>query len=426
MKPGVAIPSQILGHPVARNALALYGVQIANYIFPMITIPYLTRVLHPDGWGLVLMAQSFSLWLGLVLEYGFNLSATREISRHQGQEFEISLVVDGVLGAKLILLLGTLAGVPLALKSVALFREHHIYLWLAWLSAVAQGFNPLWYFQGLERMELPAALDVASRALCTVLTFLCVKHPDDGWRVLALQTTASALATGATMAWMYREVPFRWPTVGRSVSALRSGWSMFFFRSAVSLYTTANAFILGLFVPPAQVGFYGGAEKIAKAILAMLNPASQALYPRMNSLIARDSKHATQLARSTLMFFGVVGVSLGVMVAGAAPLLIRVLLGPAYEPAIPVLRVLAILIPVIALSNVLGIQWMLPLGLDRIFNAIIFSAGFVNICLAVFLAPRFGPIGMAWAVVLSELFVTASMFLLLCKSGYNLLKGEKV
>jgi PST family polysaccharide transporter len=201
---------------------------------------------------------------------------------------------------------------------------------------------------------------------------------------------------------------------------------MFFFRSAVSLYTTANAFILGLFVPPAQVGFYGGAEKIAKAILAMLNPASQALYPRMNSLIARDSKRATQLARGTLMFFGVVGVSLGVMVAGAAPLLIRVLLGPAYEPAIPILRVLAILIPVIALSNVLGIQWMLPLGLDSIFNAIIFSAGFVNICLAVLFAPRFGPIGMAWAVVLSELFVTASMFVLLWKSGHNLLKGEKI
>jgi PST family polysaccharide transporter len=94
-------------------------------------------------------------------------------------------------------------------------------------------------------------------------------------------------------------------------------------------------------------------------------------------------------------------------------LIISVLLGPGYEPAVVVLRVLAIILPLVALSNVLGIQWMLPLGLDHVFNKIILLAGLINLGLAVLLAPRYGPQGMAWAVVSSEAFVTFGQFIAL-------------
>lgn len=102
---------------------------------------------------------------------------------------------------------------------------------------------------------------------------------------------------------------------------------------------------------------------------------------------------------------------MGAMVFVLAPLLVRTLLGQAYEPAVPVLRILALLPPLIGISGILGIQWMVPLGLDKAFNAIIVIAGLANMGLAVLLAPNLKAEGMAWSVVSAEAFVTLAMFL---------------
>jgi len=104
------------------------------------------------------------------------------------------------------------------------------------------------------------------------------------------------------------------------------------------------------------------------------------------------------------------GALLGSTIFVFAPVVAQLLLGAAFGPAIPALRVLSLLPPLIALSNVLGIQWMLPLGLDRPFNGIILAAGVLNLGLAYLLAPRFGHVGMAWAVVGAEAFVTGTMY----------------
>ncbi|MGI6285997.1 oligosaccharide flippase family protein [Neomoorella humiferrea] len=416
---------QLFRHPLAKNALALYAVQIANYIFPLITIPYLTRILRPEGWGLVIFAQSFAIWLSLILEYGFNLSATRDISRNRLDLCHISQIVEGVMGAKSLLLLGTVLVTLVAGTATPLFRQYPDYLWLAWLSAIAQGLNPLWYFQGLERLYQPAILSVAARFLSVILIFILIRDAGDGWMVLALHAGAGFFATVISIIWMYREVPFRWPLFSQAINALRMGWSMFFFCSTVSLYTTANAFILGFFVPPALVGLYGGAEKISKSVLSLLNPISQALYPRMNHLVANDSKRAANLAYLSLLFMGGLGFILSALIIVTAPTIVKILLGPGFEGSIPVLRLLSLLIPLIALSNVLGIQWMVPLGLDRTFNIIIMTAGLINLALAFLFAPRFGPMGMGEAVVLSETFVTSSMFLVLWKKKLNPFGGIK-
>lgn len=408
---------KVLAHPVTRNALALYAIQLANYVLPLVTVPYLARVLRPEGWGLVAFAQSFALWLSLVIEYGFSFSASREIARNRGDWDHIAGVVAGVAGANSLLLFGATLLAALISGVVPVFRRHQLYLWLAFLSAAVQGLSPFWYFQGMERMQLPGAINVIARVMHAFGIFLWVKAPDDGWKVLALQAVTGFIALGITVILLYREVPVRLPHLGGAVSALRMGWSMFIFRSAVSLYTTANVFILGLFVPPALVGYYGGAEKISKAVLGLVGPLSQAIYPRMSHLAMNERKKAVHLGRLGFLIIGGAGVLLGWIVAVFAPLWVDLLLGQGYDGAVPVLRLIALLIPLVAMSNVMGIQWMLPLGMDRDFNAVILSAGIINLVLAVFLAPRFGPSGMAWAVVSAEFFVTFAMAWILHRSG---------
>lgn len=120
-----------------------------------------------------------------------------------------------------------------------------------------------------------------------------------------------------------------------------------------------------------------------------------------------------------LLVFGGFGLIAGLGCALFAPLAIR-LLGRNYGEAVPVFRVLSLVIPLVAVSNVLGTQWMLPFGLDRLFNRIILGAGLLNVTLAVFLAPRYGALGMAWSVAIAEGFVTAAMWIALRKKGFGI------
>ena len=365
------------------------------------------------------LAQAFGLYLALFVEYGFGLSATREVARYRDSVERRAELLAGVLGAKVLLALPSLGLALFVSHWVPTFRDHPEVLWAGVFWALATAFNLMWYFQGLERMGQVATLDIAGKALALIGMLLWVHKPVDGWKALAVMGVSALLSVLIALILAYREVPVRLPNYANVWKMLRLGWTMFLFRSAVSLYTVGNTFILGFFAPPLIVGYYAGAEKISKAFLGLMGPVSQALYPRLSHLIQHSRAEAARLVRTSMGVMGVSGVVIGLAVFILAPLLVRILLGEGYEPAVPVLRVFALLPPLMALSSVLGIQWMLPLGLDRPFNAIILGAGLVNLCLAMFLAPRFAHLGMAWAVVISEAFVTGGMYLFIWKRALD-------
>jgi PST family polysaccharide transporter len=405
-----------LRHPVAQNALALYSVQFAEYVLPLLTIPYLARVLQPSGWGMVVYAQNFSGWMILVLQYGFGFSATREIARHRDNPERHADIVRGVAGANIILLLPSIAIAVVARFTVPQFREHEWYLWLALAIAVAQGIRPFWFFQGIEEMKFPALFNVFGRLAVTAGIFLLIHSPLDGWRVLALQAGAAIVVTAVLAGKMYRTVVFRSLALAPAIQAFKAGWTIFLSSSAVSLYTMANTFILGFFTTAAGVAYYGGAERLVIAVIGLMSPITQALYPRMSHLAVNNREKATDAIQKALIFFGIMGLIAGGALIAFAPWIIRLVLGRAYGPAIPVMRIASVVIPVCAVSNILGIQWMLPFGMDRAFNRIVVTAGLMNVVLAVILSKNFGPVGTALSVVTSQTFVSTCMFITLLRS----------
>jgi PST family polysaccharide transporter len=388
-------------------------VQAGVNFVPLITIPYVARVLGVAGWGLVAFAQSFGMYLAVVEEYGFALSATREVARHRDDREKLTEVVAGVLGAKALL---AAAGVALAFGVhwwIPIFRVYPLLLWGGMFWALARAGSMIWYFQGREEMRLVAWLDIVTQTLAAVGVFLLVRRPSDGWLFLPLQGGGYFLSFAVGLGLVYRDVPMRMPAWKPSWEALRMGWSMFLFRGSVSLYTAGNAFILGLFVSPLWVGYYAGAEKISRVFVGLLNPFNQALYPRLSYLVSHARERAVRLARVAVAVLGISGTVLSALLFALAPLLVRVVLGPGYGRAVPVLRILAPLPLLISLSNAFGGQWMLPLGMDRAFNTIVVLAGAINLGLALILARDYAAIGMACSVVAAETFVTGSIYFLL-------------
>ena len=406
-------------HTLVQNALSLYGVQIAGYALPLVTIPYLARVLGARGWGLLAFTQAFGSYWTVLGEYGFSLSATREVAYHRNNREKLTEILAGVLGAKLLLAAASLPFAFLAGLWIPAFHDHPVLLWAGMFWAVAQGSSVMWFFQGFEQMRLVAALDISTRLLSTIAIFVLVRRPDEAWRVLLIQGSGFLLSFAIGLALAYRELPVRLPSWSSSREALRMGWSMFLFRGSVSLYTAGNAFILGLFVSPQVVGYYAGAEKISRAFLGLFGPVSQTLYPRLSHLVHRERDRAARLARIGVALMGGGGALMGIVVFVTAPSLVRIILGGGFAEAIPVLRVLSLLLPIVGVNTALGVQWMLPLGLERNLNAITVLAGLINIGLTTALAYFYRDLTMAWSVVVAEMFVSGAIYALLRSRNLN-------
>lgn len=264
----------------------------------------------------------------------------------------------------------------------------------------------------------PAArLELGARAMATVAVLMLVRDAGDGWMVLCFNALAGLVWVGIGTRWIYREVAFERLRVESSLAALREGVAIFAFRSASGLYMQANAFVLGLLSNASTVAYFGGAERMIRAAIGVIQPVSQAVYPRLTHLVKQDRGAAARLLRFSAVVIVGLGFAVGAIALFAAPLLVRLLLGPGYEAAVPVLRVLALLPPIVALATVVGIQWALPLGHDRQFLVCVCAAGLVNLAAALALVPVWGAMGMAISVVLAEASVMIGLLWLAWREG---------
>ncbi len=410
---------KLLKSGFVHNVISLYGVQACTYALPLLTFPYLAHVLGPSGWGVVVFAQAIGDVIACVVEYGFDISASRETSSQRDHPERLSALISGVLGAKSILALlcvvGAVASRPLThhvAPSLALF-------WAATIWGVCQGINMLWFFQGLERMKLASALEISGKVMATLSIFILVHKPSDGWKVMAAQCVGCVVAHGITVVLAYREVGFQWPTFASVSTALRMGGSMFLFRAVQSLSGSVNRLVLGTVAPIAVLGEYAGAERITRVFQQGLWPVNQALYPKLTLQTQNDPRGALKTVRLSLLFLGGLGLLFGLVIYFSAPLLVRFVLGHAFQDTVPALRIFALWIPLCALTTVAIFQLLLPNHLDSQFNVVNFSAAILGIIAALVLAPRFGAVGIAWSAVISQFYTLAAFAIVLGRAGLN-------
>jgi PST family polysaccharide transporter len=194
---------------------------------------------------------------------------------------------------------------------------------------------------------------------------------------------------------------------------------MFLFRAVQSLSGSINRLVLGALAPVAVLGEYAGADRITRVFQQGLWPINQALYPKLAQQTYTDPRGAMRTVRLSLMFLGGLGMAFGAVIYVSAPLLVHYVLGPAFSGSVPVLRVFAFWIPLVALTTVIIFQLLLPNHLDHQFNFVNITAVMVSIGAAVLLAPHFQAIGIAWAAVIAQVYTLLAFVVVLVRSGLN-------
>ena len=400
---------------VTHNAVSLYVIQFANYILPLVTVPYLVRVLEPKGYGVVAFGQSLIGFFALFVDYGFALSATRNISVKRNDPAAVNRIVFNVWGAKILLACAGFAVLLLLVAVIPKLGEVALLVMILYGIVIGNVLFPTWLFQGMEKMVVMSVINLAIRCIFVIGIFITVHRPEH-YLLYAGLTSLSFIAAGivgaivAILAFKLRLVFPSWRSVWE---ALVEGWTLFLSMASVSLFTVGNAFILGLLTNHAAVGYYNPAEKIMRALSELLGPISHAVYPRFSRLATASKIQALKKSGQFLILMSLTGILLSAGLFFGAEIIVRIYLGPSYYDSIIVMRILAAFVFINAVTNVFGIQIMLPFGHDRAFAAILFGAGLINIALAAFLVPLWKQVGMALAVLSSGIFVIIAQALYL-------------
>lgn len=397
--------------PSLRRSLPpLLAAHAVGLLTPLLTVPYLARILRPEGWAPVLMAQGLVVAVSLLLEFGAELTGVRAVAAARAAaagELAFRRTVWGIQASKLLLLPVALFVVVAVYAAVPALRvTPALALWTA-VAAIARGCSPLWYFLGVERSQWAIGVETACRVAGALLVLPFITSPADGWIVLAGQGVAMSLVLLLLMRRLSAEVPRpRNGTVWLAArGALAAGRTIFAYRLAGSAFNYTNTLLLGTVAPGAAVAAYGGAERIVRAVTGLLDPLTRAILPRMSALRAQESDAAIRLfGRLLPAIVGLAAVG-AVALALAAPWLIPLLLGPGYEAAIPIMRWLTLLLPIVATGTVLGFFWALPTGRDRLVLWATATAGVAAIIAVITVVPRTGAMGMVGVAIGGEAVV---------------------
>lgn len=405
-----------------KSVAALSAVQAANYLLPFLSVPYLVRVLGADRFGQIAFAQAFAQYFVVLTDFGFNFSATRSAAIDRDYPAKIEQLYRSITFTKLVLMVSGLLVLIVVIALVPPFRSHAPLLAISYFAVLGSVLFPVWLFQGLEQMGSMAALSLSGRTLSIVGLFAFVHSPSDYLTAAALQASGAPVAGLLAMAMLGRRMSLsiRWLSPRDVVLTLQQGWPFFLSTAAATLYTSSNVFILGLIEPPAAVAYYAAADKVIKASLGVLQPVTQALYPRMSYLFSRDVPSAIEyLKRLSTPFLGFT-LLVSLTLCLAANPVASVLFGHDMLPSSGLLRLMSAVPVLVAVSNLLGVQLLFPLGFQSLVSRFQVVAGLASIAALVPMVRSAGATGSALNYVASEAVIMAGFAIIVLR----VLKGR--
>lgn len=411
--------NKILGNDVYKrvieNMLSLFSLQGFNYILPLITFPYLTRVLGPDKYGLITFAMAFISYFQLVTNYGFNLSASREIALNRDNDVKVSKIFSSVMTTKTLLTVLGFLTMSVIVFSFDKFRSDWLLYFITFGIVIGNLTLPTWFFLGMEKMKYISILNIVIGLMYTASIFVFVRNPTDYLYVPLINSVGTLIVGIYALRLVKTEfgVNFSLPSTNDIKHQMEDGWHLFISTLATNLYSTSTRFILGLFVSNTILGYYSVAETIARALTQIIYPVSQSLYPYFSKLQSENREKAKSQLKIISIIIGITTFLISVILVFLAPFLIELLAGPAYAASIPLLQVYVFVVFAVAMDNVLGMQGLLSFGHKEKFSKIVMFAAVLHIFILIGLIFILGSLGAVIAVVITQLIICIIEYIVL-------------
>lgn len=400
-----------------KNMSSLVLIQIANFVIPLLIVPYISRIIGIENYGKLEYARTFVLYFTILIDYGFNLTATREISLQRDNREKINEIITNIFVAKFILfLLATLIFWSLVYFDGTL-NEQSSLLWVTYLINFGFLLFPLWFFQGMEKLATIAYINFGIKLIIVSGVIFFIKESSDFWIYNLFLSIAQIVIGIAAVYMLYSKFNYRFQKVEikKVVKQFKNGFNVFLTTILVSFFVSYAFLLLQKFGTEIEIGAYSTANKLVMTVqVLLLLPFSQAFFPFITKTAKEDlNLFKSHMKRATIVV-AIITFLIGLITFIYAELIIRIIFGNDFLYATQTLKILAFLPVFTILNNLFSYQGLLSLNQDRLFLWIhvFFTVAIVGG--SYFLIPIYGLQGVAYIRILSEmLLMSVSLFYLI-------------
>jgi O-antigen/teichoic acid export membrane protein len=391
---------------ILGNTAWLSGLQLAFYLLPLVTVPIVTRAFGPELFGFLVTSTAAAGYVGLFIAFGFGWSGPRLVARHERESADLSADVSAILGAQLLIAVAASAVFVLWTLLTRESQELRFAQWAILASTVLNSLVPAWLFLGLERMKDLVIPQLMTRLGASLAILVLIRKPSD----LLLYTLITAAGSAAGLIMFLRlmsrvGIRFERPSVRLMQIRLKESATLFVTNVAISAYTMSNVLIVSLLLGNRAAGIFGLADRVRQAAVSALVPLTQAIYPYICRTSGSGDPEERAARRRMFQLMIAAGGGLGLIMFVAAPVAVAVLGGQSFEAATVLVRIFAAVPILVIVSNILGVQIMLPLGMDRRVAEVTIYSALLGVALQLGLTHLFGLSGSASSYVVVELFV---------------------
>jgi len=392
------------GSRILNNVTSLSWLQIVTYCLPIIILPYLFRVIGPEKFGLIAFAQAFVQYFMILTDYGFSVSATKEISLCLDNKKEICNIISAVMTLKIVLAFLSLALLCSIVFLVPKFTADWMVYLLSFGVVIGNTLFPAWFFQGSESMKYTAKISIIGEFAYALGIFYLIHAPGD-YLLVPIITSLSAIVTGILGQYILFtrfDVAFQLPKIKDLVVHLKAGWNVFISVLAINAYTTTRVFAVGLLTNNTLTGFYSIAERIANAVQTFpLYSFTQAIFPRLSKIYQKNKLKAFEIMKQVQLITVIVSLIFLPLTFLLAPMIVRLVCGGSYPAAILSLRFLLISVFFIS-SNAFRVQFLLVCGETATYSRIHITMAAIGLPLIIVFIYSFSYAGAAMATSIIE------------------------
>lgn len=401
----------VLAKKLFENIGYLAVAQIGTYLLPLITIPYISRTVGVENYGLVEFATVAMLYFISIVEYSFNTSATRKIAAFKDNFAKVSFVYSSVMFARLMLFAASTVVFSICLFTIPEFAKHWKLMILAYPVVLGWAIYPLFLFQGLQQLKVVALGNLALKVLATALIFLAIQGEADFVWVAAINGGSQLLIALGILFYIpkkFKNVRFFFPGWRAIKVSIYEGRFLFTSDFFTKIYALGSVFIAAFFVTPAHLGlFAAGMKLITVGSNFIFTPLTGALFPHLNAAfkVSKQNFYA-QLKKALLILIGITAAAAAVLIV-FSDLIIKLLFGAGYESAAPLMQIMAPILILSSFTHIFLYQGVLTFKKDKIYLLIIVVGGLATLGFSLLIIPKYGVTGAAFIKLMGEFLIAA-------------------
>ncbi|WP_182407325.1 flippase [Psychrobacter sp. GP33] len=384
------------GKVLASNFGYLMLLQIAGYVFPLITIPYLARVIGVEGFGKIAFAAAVVVWFQTVSDWGFNYTATRDIARNRDNPEKVSEIFSNVLWARILLMLLSFVILMVAVNTIPYFKENQTILLVTFLLVPGHILFPEWFFQAMERMKFITLFSLISKAIFTILVFVFIKEKSD-FILQPLFISLGYILSGIfsiyliVVKWKVKIFKPHWQSIYKTI---KNSSNVFITNITPNLYNSLAIVLLGFWGGSVANGIYDAGRKFITLAHSFMAIIIRVVFPFLSRSL---DKH--KLFTKIYLLLSVIGT---VVLFFISPIIIKLFFTKEFYDAETVLKILSFSIFFVSLNRVYGTNYLIIKGFEKELRNITFACSILGFIISIPLVYYYSYIGAALTLVATQ------------------------